>query len=98
MFFSYFGKGRRFTIDGQPLGDVTAPAEALPKLDGASYDQVNKVAMLITQDCRLVEADPVTLMTSKVIQPLDVANFKIGTCAGVAVGVDGDMYVISWWT
>ena len=97
VFFSYFGKGRRFTIDGQPLGDVTAPAEALPKLDGASYDQVNKVAMLITQDCRLVEADPVTLMTSKVIQ-LDVANFKIGICAGVAVGVDGDMYVISWQT
>ncbi len=97
VFFSYFGKGRRFTIDGQPLGDVVAPAEALPKLDGASYDQVNKVAMLITQDCRLVEADPVTLMTSKVIQ-LDVANFKIGICAGVAVGVDGDMYVISWQT
>ena len=97
VFFSYFGKGRRFTIDGQPLGDVMAPAEALPKLDGASYDQVNKVALLLTQDCRLVEADPVTLVTSKVIQ-LDVAKFKIGICAGVAVGVDGNMYVISWQT
>jgi hypothetical protein len=97
VFFSYFGKGRRFSIDGQALGDVMAPAEALPKLDGASYDQVNKVAMLLTQDCRLVEADPVTLATTKVIQ-LDVAKFKIGICAGVAVGVDGDMYIISWQT
>ena len=97
VFFSYYGKGRRFTIDGQPLGDVMAPAEALPKLDGASYDQVNKVAMLLTQDCRLVEADPVTLVTSKVTQ-LDVAKFKIGICAGVAVGVDGNMYIISWQT
>jgi hypothetical protein len=25
-------------------------------------------------------------------------KFKIGICAGVAVGVDGDMYVISWQT
>jgi hypothetical protein len=97
VFFSYFGKGRRFSIDGQALGDVMAPAEALPKLDGASYDQVNKVAMLLTQDCRLVEADPVTLATTKVTQ-LDVAKFKIGICAGVAVGVDGDMYIISWQT
>jgi len=97
VFFSYFGKGRRFSIDGQPLGDVMAPAEALPKLDGASYDQVNGVAMLITQDCRLVEADPVTLQFIKATQ-LDEVKFKIGVCAGVAVGVDGDMYVISWLT
>jgi len=97
VFFSYFGKGRRFSIDGQALGDVMAPPEALPKLDGASYDQVNKVAMLITQDCNLVEADPVTLQTLNTIQ-LDKAKFKIGVCAGVAIGVDGDMYVISWQT
>ena len=97
VFFSFYGKGRRFSIDGQALGDVMAPPEALPKLDGASYDQVNKVAMLITQDCRLVEADPVTLQTIKSIQ-LDKVKFKIGVCAGVAVGVDGDMYVISWQT
>lgn len=95
VFFSYFGNGRRFTIDGTPLGDVMAPPEALPKLDGASYDQVNGVALLITQDCRLVEADPVTLQTLKATQ-LDTVNFKIGVCAGVAIGVDGDMYVISW--
>ncbi len=97
VFFSYFGKGRRFTIDGTPIADVMAPPEALPKLDGASYDQVNGVALLITQDCRLVEADPVTLQTLKVIQ-LDTVKFKIGVCAGVAIGVDGDMYVISWQT
>ncbi|MEZ4448984.1 MAG: hypothetical protein R3B09_05830 [Nannocystaceae bacterium] len=97
VFFSYYGKGRRFSIDGQALGDVTAPAEALPKLDGASYDQVSEVALLLTQDCRLVEADPVTLQTLKTIQ-LDTVKFKIGVCAGVAIGVDGDMYVISWQT
>ncbi|MBK9755781.1 MAG: hypothetical protein IPO88_20175 [Nannocystis sp.] len=97
VFFSYFGQGRRFAIDGTPLGDVMAPPEALPKLDGASYDQVNGVALLITQECRLVEADPVTLQTLKDTQ-LDKAKFKIGVCAGVAIGVDGDMYVISWQT
>lgn len=97
VFFSFFGQGRRFTLDGTPIADVMAPPEALPKLDGASYDQVNGVALLITQDCRLVEADPVTLQTLKAIQ-LDTVNFKIGVCAGVAIGVDGDMYVISWQT
>lgn len=97
VFLSFTGQGRRFTIDGAPLGDVQAPPEALPQLDGATYDQVNKVALLITQGCKVVEADPVTLATMKVID-LDAAEFMIGVCAGVAIGVDGNMYVISWQT
>ncbi|MCB9565697.1 MAG: hypothetical protein H6710_00445 [Myxococcales bacterium] len=97
VFFSFYGEGRRFTIDGEPIGDVMAPPEALPSLDGGSYDQVNEVALLVNQGCRLVEADPITLETLKAIQ-LDTVKFKIGVCAGVAIGVDGDMYVISWQT
>jgi len=97
VFFSFGGQGRRFTIDGQPIGDVTAPAEALPALDGASYDQVLGVALLISQGCTLVEADPITLTTLKVT-PLDVIGFNISICAGVAVGVDGNLYVTSYGT
>jgi hypothetical protein len=97
VFFGDDGHGRRFTIDGEPLGDVMAPPQALPALDGGGYDPVNKVAMLITQQCQLVEADPVTMAVSKVtLLPLD--KFKIGLCSGVAIGLDGDLYIISWKT
>lgn len=97
VFFSFFGQGRRYTLDGTPLGDVMAPPEALPALDGASFDQVNRVGMLITQGCAVVDVDPVTMETLAVIQ-LDKAKFGLMTCAGVAIGVDGNMYVTSFFT
>ncbi len=97
VFFGSDGHGRRFTSDGQPLGDVMAPAPALPALDGAGYDPVNKVALLINQACQLVEADPVTMAASKVTL-LAVGALKIGICSGVAVGLDGDLYITSWKT
>ena len=97
VFFGSDGHGRRFTSDGQPLGDVMAPGPALPALDGAGYDPVHKVALLINQACQLVEADPVTMAVSKVTL-LAVGALKIGICSGVAVGLDGDLYITSWKT
>ncbi|MBZ5709723.1 hypothetical protein [Nannocystis pusilla] len=97
VFFSYFGPGRRYSLDGTPLGDVMAPPEALPALDGASFDQIKRVGMLITQGCAVVDIDPVTMETLEVLQ-LDVVKFGLQTCAGVAIGVDGSMYVTSFFT
>lgn len=97
VFFSYFGPGRRYSLDGQPLGDVMAPPEALPALDGASFDQINRVGMLINQNCAVVDVNPVTMETLNVIQ-LDKVKFGLDTCAGVAIGTDGSMYVTSYFT
>ena len=97
VFFSYYGQGRRYALDGTALGDVMAPPEALPNLDGASFDQVNRVGMLITQECAVVDVDPVTIETLAVIQ-LDKAKLGLDICAGVAIGVDGDMYITSFYT
>ena len=97
VFFSFFGQGRRYSLDGTPLGDVMAPPEALPALDGASFDQINRVGMLITQGCAIVDVDPITMATLAVIQ-LDTAKFGLNVCAGVAIGVDGSMYVTSFFT
>jgi len=97
VFFSYFGQGRRYSLEGQPLGDVMAPPEALPSLDGASFDQIKRVGMLINQNCAVVDVNPVTMQTLAVIQ-LDKAKLGLDTCAGVAIGVDGSMYVTSYFT
>lgn len=97
VFFSYFGQGRRYSLDGTPLGDVMAPPEALPALDGATFDQVNRVGMLINQACTIVEVDPVTIAPLASIQ-LDVAKYGLQTCSGIAIGLDGHMYVNSFFT
>lgn len=97
VFLSPNGVGRRFTIDGVALGDVTLPPQAMPMLNAASYDPVGQVALLLTQGCMLVEAEPVTLAATKVTQ-LDKAKLEIDICDGVAIGVDGDLYVVSWKT
>ncbi len=97
VFFSYFGQGRRYSLDGAPLGDVMAPPEALPSLDGATFDQVNRTGLLITQGCKIVEVDPITMATITTIQ-LDNAKFKLNICAGLAIGIDGYMYVNSFFT
>ena len=97
VFLSFGGAGRRYTIDGVALGDVQAPPEASSALDGASYDSAKEVALLLTQGCLLVEVDPVTLQTISSIQ-LDTAKLGLQICAGLAVGVDGKLYVNSYAT
>lgn len=97
VFFSFFGQGRRYTLDGTPIGDVMAPPEALPSLDGATFDQVNRTGLLLTQGCKIVEVDPVTMATIATIQ-LDTVRYGLNVCAGLAIGVDGHMYVNSYFT
>ena len=65
MIMSFSGKARRFTTDGTPKGDVIdVPPEALPQLDGATYDAKLQRGLLINQGCVLNEVDPVTLASS----------------------------------
>lgn len=97
VFFSYYGQGERHSIDGALLGPVMAPPEALPKLDGATFDPVNRTGLLLTQDCKVVEVDPVTISTLATIQ-LDTVKYGLSVCAGLAIGVDGNMYVNSYFT
>lgn len=97
VFFSFFGQGRRYTLDGVAIGDVMAPPEALPSLDGATFDQVNRTGLLLTQGCNIVEVDPVTMATLATTQ-LDTAKYGLNVCAGLAIGIDGNMYVNSYFT
>ncbi len=95
MIMSFSGKARRFQVDGTPLGDVfDVPAQALPKLDGATYDPVGKVGLLINQDCVLTEVEAQTLAVLK-SQPL---GFGMSVCAGLALGLDGNLYIASYGT
>ncbi len=95
MIMSYNGQARRFTVDGVPLGDVFAvPAEALPSLDGATFDPVMERGLLINQGCVLVEVEPQTLAVLNV-QPL---GFGMSVCAGLALGLDGNLYIASYGT
>jgi hypothetical protein len=95
MIMSYSGKARRFKVDGTPIGDVfDVPAQALPKLDGATYDPIGKVGLLINQDCVLTEVEAQTLAVLK-SQPL---GFGMSICAGLALGLDGNMYIASYGT
>lgn len=97
VFFSYFGQGRRYALDGTPLGDVMAPPEALPNLDGATFDQINRTGLLLTQGCNIAEVDPVTMATMTTLQ-LDVNKYGFAICAGLAIGLDGHMYVNSYFS
>jgi len=95
MIMSFSGKARRFKVDGTPLGEVfDVPPQALPKLDGATYDPVTKVGLLINQDCVLNEVEPVTLAVLKT-QPL---GFGMSVCAGLALGLDNNLYIASYGT
>jgi hypothetical protein len=95
MIMSFSGKARRFKVDGTAIGEVfDVPAQALPKLDGATYDPVGKVGLLINQDCVLTEVEPQTLAVVK-SQPL---GFGMSVCAGLALGLDGNMYIASYGT
>ncbi len=95
MIMSFSGKARRFQVDGTPIGDVfDVPAQALPKLDGATYDPIAKVGLLINQDCVLTEVDAQTLAVLK-SQPL---GFGMSVCAGLALGLDNNLYIASYGT
>ena len=95
MIMSFSGKARRFKVDGTPLSDVfDVPPAALPKLDGATYDPLTKVGLLINQDCVLNEVEPKTLAILKT-QPL---GFGMSICAGLALGLDNNLYIASYGT
>lgn len=96
MIMSFSGKARRFATDGTPKGDVfDVPAEALPQLDGATYDAELKRGLLINQACVLVEVDPVTLAP---LQPAQQLGHGMSVCAGLALGLDGNLYIASYGT
>ncbi|WAS95449.1 hypothetical protein [Nannocystis punicea] len=96
MIMSFSGKARRFTTDGTPKGDVLdVPPEALPKLDGATYDAKLQRGLLINQDCVLNEVDPVTLA---VLEPPQQLGFGMSICAGLALGLDDNLYIASYGT
>jgi len=95
MIMSFSGKARRFKVDGTPLSDVfDVPPEALPKLDGATYDPVTKVGLLINQDCVLNEVEPETLAILKT----QALGFGMSICAGIALGLDNNLYIASYGT
>lgn len=95
MIMSFGGKARRFKVDGTPVGDVfDVPPEALPKLDGATYDPVNDVGLLINQGCVLTEVEPQTLAVVKTQQ----LGFGMSVCAGIALGLDDNLYIASYGT
>lgn len=93
MIMSFNGQARRFTVDGAPIGDVFAvPPEALPQLDGATFDPVQIRGLLINQGCVLTEVEPQTLAVISTQQ----LGFGMSVCAGLALGVDGNLYIASY--
>jgi hypothetical protein len=95
MIMSYYGEARRFSLDGTPLGEVfDVPPEAMPALDGATYDPVEQVGLLINQGCVLTTVEPQTLEVIATQQ----LGFGMSICAGIAIGVDGNLYIASYGT
>lgn len=86
--------GALFQADGALIARVMAPALGTTVgLDGADYDPTMDRGILITQDCRVHEINPGTfaLITQRTLVGAD-------TCAGVALGADGNLYVASYGT
>jgi len=94
VFLAASGSGVRMTLDGAVLGDVEAPAAVADDLDGAVYDPATDTALLVDRDCNLAEVDPVTLAEISV-DVIDAVKFDVDLCTGVALGVDGNLYVAS---
>ena len=93
VFLSYAGPGKRVALDGTILGDVKAPVEVTNILDGATYDPISKTALLVDQPCNFAEVDAVTLAPIS-LTTLD-AKFGLSICSGLAVGLDGNLWVTS---
>lgn len=93
VFLTYEGKGKRVALDGTILGDVTAPPEVSQVLDGATYDQVKGIGLLVDQECDLAEVDAASLafLTNNNIG----AKFGLDICSGLAIGLDGHLYITS---
>jgi hypothetical protein len=94
--FSFYGEGRVLDIDGNILDQIQAPPEALPKLDGGAYDLASDLALLINQDCDLVEVNPETFATESVT-PLGLAH-GMSVCAGLAIDPMSNLYIASHGT
>jgi hypothetical protein len=94
--FSFYGQGRLVAVDGTVLGEIQAPPEALPSLDGAAYDLANDKALLITQSCKLVEVNPETFAAESVT--LLGAAHGVSICAGLAIDPKSNLYVASYGT
>lgn len=94
--FSFFGEGRVLDIDGNILEQIQAPPEALPALDGGAYDLASDLALLVTQDCDLIEVDPVTFAAVAVI-PLGLIH-GMSVCAGLAIDPMSNLYISSFGT
>ncbi|PRP93866.1 hypothetical protein [Enhygromyxa salina] len=94
--FSFFGEGRVLDIDGNIVDQIQAPAEALPRLDGGAYDLAGDLALLINQDCDLVEVDPDTF-TAQAVIPLGMAH-GMSICAGLAIDPMSNLYIASHGT
>lgn len=94
--FSFYGEGRILDIDGNILDQIQAPPEALPALDGGAYDLASDLALLITQDCDLIEVDPESFAAVSVT-PLGLAH-GMSVCAGLAIDPMSNLYVSSFGT
>jgi len=93
---SFYGQGKVFDTAGNELRDVVVPSEALPSLDGGAYDAARDLALLVRQDCTLVEVDPATMTAVRSV-PLG-AMHSMSICAGVAIAPNGDLYLASYGT
>lgn len=94
VFLSGSGAGVRLELDGTLLGAVAVPMMLIGQLDGAVYDPATDTALLIDKGCIVAEVDPVTLAEVSAEQ-LDVDTLAIESCSGIAMGVDGDLFIAS---
>ncbi len=97
VFLAASGEGVRLQLDGTMIGAVEAPAGVSGGLDGAVYVPGEDVALLLDEDCNLAEVDPVTLAEISV-EAIDVVQFDVSQCSGIALGPGGDLYVASLGT
>lgn len=93
---SFGGEGRVLDTSGNVLREVSAPPEALPSLDGGAYDAERDIALLIRQNCTLVEVDPATMMALDSTPLADLHDISI--CAGIAIAPNGNRYIASYGT
>lgn len=96
VFFSHYGRGKRFSLAGEYLGDVEAPHGVTSTLDGAAYDPFRRTALLVDQACNLAEVDPVTMIPHHIA--MIPWRHGLRACGGVAVGAEGELYVVSTLT
>lgn len=83
-------------------GDLVRPTGALPtplgdRVDGAAYDALGGVALVVRHDCTLIELDPValTVLSSRTLEG-SVLVPRPTLCAGVDVGSDGFLYAVDY--